>query len=63
MKRIALLIATIGITGAAAVVGSGSFAHHKPALNWGPPVTASMVVQSNWVSPVTKAMVHPVPKH
>ena len=59
MKRIALFVAAIAIVAVAAVVGSGSFEHHKSALNWGPPVTASMVVHSNWASPVTKTMAHP----
>ena len=63
MKRIALLLVALGVIATAVVVGSALFAHHKFALNWGPPVTASMVVHHNWGPPVTAAMVHPVAKH
>jgi hypothetical protein len=63
MKRITLLTGLLAVAATVAVAGTGSFAHHRSAANWGPPVTAAMVhPATNWGPPVTAAMVHAVAK-
>ncbi len=65
MKRIGLPLVKVGLAAAMAALVVGSLTQQRSGQggeNWGPPVTAAMVV-SNWGPPVTAAMVHAVAKH